>query len=353
MAEAKLLFRRALQAAKEFKENDKRQQAMLNRAYAALGVMEEDRKNWKGAGDYYKTWVAADPESVVAHQRYARALFQAGDPEAAEKEFKAAKKIDDKTPPPAIAMANLYRLAKDKAKANAKFEEAEKSLKSKDDFNTRIAVATWLWQDNRLKEAREHAEAALKLQPDSAEAKRTLGFIAHLTKDYDTAQKYLEEAHVASPANFQGNNQLALVLIEKDDEADRKRALEYAELNSRLYPNSTEATATLGWIHYRLKRSADAERAFTTVITGGNFSADTAYFLAMALKDQKQSVETAKKLLTQTLNSDQVFAYRDDAEKLLKTLNKSDKPPAEGPEKAGSGKSPSPKRTRQRALRDR
>jgi len=114
-AESREMYFKALRVVKDFltkKElakfsNPKRAEKLHNRCYATIGAIEDDRENWDGARASYKRWVDLDPKSAAAHQRYARALFMAGDLAEAEKEFKKMNDLDPKTPPVEVTLANL------------------------------------------------------------------------------------------------------------------------------------------------------------------------------------------------------------------------------------------------------
>jgi len=353
-AESRQMYVKALQVVKDFQtkkelakfSNPKRAEKIQTTAYATIGAVDEDRENWIGARGAYKRWVDLDPKSAAAHQRYARALFMSSDlPEAerlaeSEKEFTKMNELDPKSPPVELSLANLYRQQKENDKADEQIKKAAKTQAK--NIVGQIAVSQYYMMNGQFDEAKQHAEAALKLDPLNVEAKLTLGIIARMTKDYDTAEKYLEQAHLAAPTNIQVNNSLALVLIEKSDKNDNKRALEFAELNARLYPSNTELVATLGWINFRLDRTAEAERELLAVIQANSFTADSAYFVATAFQDQSGRTEQLSQLLTNTLDNGKAFSYRKESEELLAKLKKR---LAEKTEKGGSAKRPAGAKT--------
>jgi hypothetical protein len=135
-----------------------------------------------------------------------------------------------------------------------------------------------------------------------------------------------KEAHLQQPTHLGAITQLALVLVEQAEEVKRAQALNYARLNTQLYPDlnepsGREAAVTLGWVLSRLGQNQAAMRAIQQVLTAGNgrISADSAYHAGQILYDAGQT-EAAQKLIEQTLQSEAVFPNRNAAEQLLQKI---------------------------------
>ena len=120
------------------------------------------------------------------------------------------------------------------------------------------------------------------------------------------------------------------MLLDLPNNEGRQRALQFAELGTKLNPNTTEAMTTLGWINYRLNRRREAERAFTVAmaspdgITKPIMTSEMAYYLAHLAKEQG-NIPEAIDLLKDALNTELPFAYRKLAEEFLAQLSKHDK----------------------------
>jgi tetratricopeptide (TPR) repeat protein len=169
--------------------------------------------------------------------------------------------------------------------------------------------------------AQQYADAAVKLDANSVEAKLVRALVARFSGDLRTAEKWLNEAFIDSPGSFAVSNQLALVLVELQDSSKRNRALALAELNAKAYPQNAEAASTLGWIYYRLNRDADAERVLNAVIRAAALTADSAYYVAYIFSDQGRNSE-AMQILEQALANPQPFANRNNATDLLAELKR-------------------------------
>jgi Tfp pilus assembly protein PilF len=190
------------------------------------------------------------------------------------------------------------------------------------DLKTRLRAAQLSFEDGHLDEAKKQAENALQIDPKSFEAKNLCGVIALFQKDYKAAERYFESIHLQSPQRFPASNNLALALAEQNDDAKKQQALQLAETNVRLYPKVPEVYSTYGWVLYRAGRLDEAERALRTAVSGGNHSADTAYYLARVLADRGGHDAEARQLLESALKTSAPFAQRDEANELLTKLKK-------------------------------
>ncbi len=320
--EAGLLFAKASAVADKFSENPKRKQSFQRRSFAGMAAVDESREDWGAAKGSLTAWAQLEPNSAAPHQRLARVLFQLDDKKGAYAELQAAVKADAKLPPAEVAMGSFYSQAGDKTQAEKFMSAAAK--KGAQDLATNLALVQWFLQSNQISDAQNHAEAALKIDPNSVDAKAARGIVARMQKDFANAKTWLESAHVQSPGNALITNQLALVLLEQKEPSDQKRAMEFAELNQKLNPNNAETAATLGWIAYRLGRKADAQRALNAIVQSGSLTPESAYYVAFVLNDQGQ-VANAVKLLESALSNDRPFAYRPEAEALLADLRKKQK----------------------------
>jgi len=319
VAEAALLYEKAAALSAAFKGNAKRKKLLDQRANAGLAAAAEARQDWKTAQQYLEAWLKLEPKNAVALQRLARTLFQQDRPDDALAKLKAATQIDDTVLTPEATLARWYQQSGDQDNARkwmiTALTEAPKDLK------TRLVATQWSLETEQLDQAREQAALAVKLDPASLEAKLLRGVTALFLKDYTTAETYFESAHLQSPGNFAASHNLALALCELDEDAKKRRALEYAQINSRVYPKQAEAASTLGWVLYKLDRIDEAERVLRQAAAGGNLSADTAYYIARISADRGRKDE-AKQLLEQALETKRPFSQRKEAEALLEELNK-------------------------------
>jgi Tfp pilus assembly protein PilF len=319
ITEADMLLQKASGLIAKFSKSKKRKDILQPQILGGLAAVDEARDNWSSAQKQLEAWLKLNPKSAVAMQGLARCLFQQKDAKGALEMLKAAKKEDSSVLTPQAILAQLYEQANDRENAKkwmiAALEESPKDLK------TRLVVGQWALQTNQLEEAKTQAATALQIDPKSLDAKVLSGVIALLEKDYPTAERYFEAAHLQSPRAFSASNNLALALIEQKDETKKRRALEYAENNVQQYPKVAEAASTYGWVLYKLGRLDDAEKALQAAISGGSFTPDTAYYIARLSYDRGRESQ-AKQWLDIALKSNAPFAMRSEAKALLEQLKK-------------------------------
>jgi tetratricopeptide (TPR) repeat protein len=148
------------------------------------------------------------------------------------------------------------------------------------------------------------------------------GVAARMSKKMKPAEDYFVEALRLGPSNSGVINQLALLLVDQPDDAKRKRALDFAQINATLRPDSSEANITLSWVLYKLGRTRDANELFKKGVQMGGLTADSSYLVAQMLVDQNQK-DVARQILERALDNSEgtLFIMRADAETLKDSLS--------------------------------
>ncbi len=317
LIEATLLYEKAAGPVDAYRANPTRQEDLRRRLLNGASLVAEANGNWAAAQKLLEELLGIDADNAAARDRLGRVLFRQGKGEEAYKQFQQAAQGDSNLPPAELAMAQLFS---DK-------ENAEKWIKfaldrSGDDVRTQLAVGQFRLRAQRLDEAKDHAKKALQIDPEGLNPNLLAGMLARMDNDFPAAVKHLGAAHLLAPADPAIINNLALTLIEMPDDASRKLALQYAEINLRQNPAGIDQLATAGWIHYRLGRRADAERALSAALKASaaqndnKISADMGYYLSVLAVDSGQATK-ATSLLRNALNTTAPFAYREQAQALL------------------------------------
>ena len=263
-----------------------------------------------------------EPANARARYRLGKALFGLGQHEQAHAELLKAAEADPTIEPPAITMGWLYTGSRDLKKAGEWMDYAVKI--APDSLTVRMGVASWMLEQDRADEAQAQVEAASKLDPRSKEVKRLLGLTARERKEFARSEEIFQALALESPGDAWLRNQLALVLVEQDDDAKHRRALELAELSVRQNPNAADALATLGTVYYRLKRLDDAEKVLQAVFNSGKGNSDVAYILALVKADRGHP-DSAPALLKTALAAPGLFVFRKDAQQWLDRLTTTSK----------------------------
>ena len=317
VTDALVHFEKAQRLADDGQWSQVRRRPFLALAHNGLAAVAERRKDWSSARIHLAAWLDVEPTSVEARQRLARALFALGKSTDAYEQFQQAFKEDPTLDPPAVSMGWLYAQKGDLDRAVTWMQQAVTDHSG--DPGTLRALAICLFRQGNAEKAQKHAEAAAKLDPDSKETKVVQGLIARSLKQYAKAESLFQAVYQESPGDSSAANQLALVLVEQPDQAKHQRALQLAEMNVRLYPQSPEALSTLGWVYYRLGRLEQAERALQSAMTAGPASGETAYYLAHVMSDRGRP-EMVRQLLKKALLAEGTFLFRKDAEEWLKRI---------------------------------
>ena len=323
VTDADVLFAKAKQLTADYTENARRKRDFDIRYNAGSAAVAEARKQWETAQTHLTEWLTLDPDNASAHQRMGIVLFQLADPKKALEQFSEAKKLDPKAVQPELAMARLYDDAKKKDIAKKLIEAA--IVAAPKDPAVLLAAAQWYLGQNDLDRAKAIADDSIKLDGKSLEGKVVRGAIARVSRDYVTAEKFFNEAHVQSPGNFPASNSLALVLIESESKEMQQRALEMAEANAAMHGEKSSqqvnALTTLAWVYYKLGRREDAEKILSQITQNNALTTDGAYYVSKLLSDRGEK-DRAKKILEEVLANEAMFATRADATELLAKLKK-------------------------------
>jgi len=318
ITEGHLCLKEAAGLLSSFDRSEKRKGILTKRVLAGLATAAQARKQWPVAQQYLQQWLKADEKNVAAMQRLAAVLFQQGRASEALVQLKAAEAEDpENVLSSAATLAEFYLQAGDEENAKKWIDYALK--KSPRDARVKLVASQMYLQMGNLDDAEKNATAAMQLDPKSVPAMVLSGVVALFRQNYRKAEQDFQLALLEKPGNFEAKNNLALALAEQDDDAKKRSALAYAKENAQLFPQRTEAVSTYGWVLYQAGQVAEADRIMQQLLRSGNFTADTAYYIARIAVDQGRK-DQAKQLLEAALGKAKLFSRKPDAEALLKTL---------------------------------
>lgn len=289
-------------------------------ARAALATAYEARGDWANARTNFAGWLELDPKNGPVRQRYAAALFQLDKHDEAAVEYQAAVKDDATLMPASVMMARQYMGKGDEKKAIENFEKAVKQ--EANNARVHVAYADYLLNLDKLDAAKMHTEMASKIDARNIEVQKMQGLVARYARDYVTAVKIFRDILASSPADFAASNQLALILADMSDDASKKQALQYAEVNARQYQDNIAALSTFGFCLYRNGNVAQAKQVLLKCTVNQQVPPDVVYFLALTLSEDKDTRADAVKLLKNSLESKSFYFYRREAKALAEKLEK-------------------------------
>ena len=287
------------------------------RVLAGKAAVKERRGQWEDALALLNKWVETDPDNAMSHARLGVTLFRLDRSKDAFNEFAKARKINPEMPHPYASLGQLFTQTGDIDNARKAFEQAHKE-DAKDPTTVRT-YAEWLLQQGELERAQEISTELLKLTPNAPVAVLLDGVVALMLNQNDRAEQAFNKVLSLDPGNARANDLMALLLIESENKDDQERALRFAEQNTKLFPQNSQANITKAYVLYKLGRMNEAQEPLQ-IGARGQLQTDSAYLISRIMADQGQK-EKAVQALEQVLQQKQgLFIFRQQAEDLLKEL---------------------------------
>ena len=259
------------------------------RAHGGLAAVARQRGDHAAMAQHLEALLAIRPEDAPALRLRASMHFREGQIDEAVERLEAAAAADPDVPVGEALLAQLYQERGDRANAGKQMTAALTAHPRH--LPTRLAAAEWSLATGQFDQARRQAELALQLDPESRPARRLRGLAAFAVQDFPAAESDLAAVLAESPADFTAAQYLAKALAEQDDDAKRRRAVEYGEVLFRQYPQSGEAAAAHGWALYRSGRIDDAERVLSAAAEGAAPTRDGAFLMARIHLDRGRRAE--------------------------------------------------------------
>ncbi len=312
--DASFLYEKTHALNQQYEANAKRKRNMEIRCHRGPTQIALGRRDWQDAKVRLEAWLAIDPDNTDIIQNLGRTQFMLDDARGAYQSFDNAVKINKDLPSAALMLAQLYHQKDDQANATKFFENALNS--DGNDAVTQIAYARWLMERDEYRKAKSHLDTALKDDPDSIPALTLRGVVSRMENNLADAEKHLSRAHMLRPSLVEPTNQLALLLIQQDDEAQKTRAQRFATMNRRLYPEDANTGITLAWALYNNDQRNQAAQILQATLKQRGTSLDGNYFTAKILSGGGNH-KIVSRVLKAALGSKGIFVHRKDAQKLL------------------------------------
>ena len=269
-----------------------------NRLTVLKATSSEGRLDWTTARDTYLQLATAQEDRSEIWEGLARCEYKLGNIDKSLSYFQKLRNSFKKTLIPSFAIAMLYESDGNVIKAEEYFQKAitTPNATPRELTPAKLAFARFLIWSNRPSDAKTYLDTEIT-DNSSSETERLFltAMVARMEQRFADAQEILSRLHQQDSTSFPIGNNLALVLIESDQESLRSRALQIAEVNVRNNPRLVDAWATLGYVQFRLGDVASAEKSLNSSVQNGQLSRDAAFYLAK-IKQSMGSKDEAKKL---------------------------------------------------------
>jgi tetratricopeptide (TPR) repeat protein len=287
-----------------------------------LALSAELSRDWVAAARHYQMQAEQSPQDAGIRDRWATALFRAGNFDEAFAQFDQAHRQDSARSRPEVSMGVMAVQSANYRGADAWFNRALAKYPSDANVHYQRMVAL-LYQD-RTDEAEQFASAAARLGLNTPDFMWRRGQIAMQKRDFEKAQRYFETALANSPKSPLAMARLALTLAEQDASDKRSKAVALAQQAAQQQPDNPEVQMVLGWALYRVKETEAAENVLRSAVAASGDPA-AMYFLARVLMSAGKNAEARRiaEQLRARIEQPRVFVYRPAARKWLdKVLEK-------------------------------
>jgi protein O-mannosyl-transferase len=211
---------------------------------------------WRQAATYsdietlWRTTLAKNPESWMAHTNIGLVLFQKGQIDDAIAHYRSALQIQ---PDWWDAEYNLGTALSAKGQVDEAIPHSEKAVAMRPtDPDAQVSLANLLFQKGRINEAIAHYQKAITVRPDDFLARYGLGHALLEKGELDSAIQACRSALLLRPLDADCHTTLAIALEEKGDPAE---AIQHYNKALELEPKSIPTLTNLAWL---LATSQDA-----------------------------------------------------------------------------------------------
>ncbi len=160
-----------------------------------------------------------------------------------------------------------------------------------------LKYANWLLRNNRPDELLAFLNDSQFTESQRNSFVLLIALANQMKGEHGVAVRELSRMSRQDPSDVFLSNRLALSLVESSDEGQRSRALQIAQANIKLVPNSLDLASALAWIQLRLgDLDAAAQTCVAVLNSNGPLSRDSAFFLAQVLSSLDRQTESARLL---------------------------------------------------------
>jgi predicted Zn-dependent protease len=280
----------------------------------ARSVIAESRKQWSEADQMFQKLQTLKPNDHMVTWRAGRCKVLSGNVMDGYQMMSQAYKSNSKLPRAALAIAQILSDTTDWGNKPELAKEVEKWFgacikEEPNDEKGHAAFFKWLLLNNRPEVVKDRFESLPKELKSIRDIVLLRSVAARYLGDNTLAETLLSAANKEKPDDLEIADQLALVLVESDDESKRGRALQLSERNFRVAPNVETVAATAGWVQMQLGSKDVADKILTQLAARGPLSPQTTYYISELLRSSGRE-EDATRLLQAAVKAVGLFPQR-------------------------------------------
>jgi tetratricopeptide (TPR) repeat protein len=281
----------------------------------------EGRKQWSEADELYRQLQKFKPDDMAVKFRAGRCKALSGDLKAGSELMQTAYKNANKLPKPSLTIAQMLadnspwsQNPEQAVQVRHWFEKAVGEYST--DGSVWAAYFKWLLLANLPDEVIATHERLPASTKESRDVRLMRGLAARYVGDLKTAEDILSALHRDNIDDVEASDQLALVLVESENEFKRGRALQLAERNLRQLPEVEAIVATAAWVQLKHGSRDVADQLLTQLATRGPLSPQSAYYVSELYQSVGQK-EEAMKVLGNAVSTIGLFPQRAHAKRML------------------------------------
>lgn len=273
----------------------------------------ERRGQWAEAEQLFAKLQELKPDLIFPKWRIGRLKVLAGDLKAGYTILQEAQEKHQELP---LATMTVAQVLQDTTPWTSDSEAAgriEKWLQRGTSENPGQARAwsgmfRWLLIHDRAAEMIQQYDKLDQSLQQERDIKLMRSVAARYMEDVALAESLLEEMHVANADDLEVSDQLALVLIESEDQQKQAQAEKLAMQNLERFQQSSNIVATAAWVKLRRGSKDEANLLFAELANRGQLSAVSGYYLAEFMKNDRP--EESKRLLVKAAEAFEIFPQK-------------------------------------------
>ena len=207
----------------------------------------------------FKKVLAIDPDLVHARLKMAVVMMRLGQMEAAERELKAAKKMEPDNIDASLALIFLYSYIQDESSLEGEYGSFLEKAHLVKPENIKISeyLAQFYFYKNRIADAIKVYETIVGVDPGYVEGKFWLGYLYSETGKIDQAIKIWQDVLILDAAHAPTLNSLGYTYAESGIKLDEAEAMVKKAVEKE--PENGAYLDSLGWIYFKKKQYALAD----------------------------------------------------------------------------------------------